>query len=166
VAAEGAHPITLDLLTAAEARQLLARHLGAGRVAAEPHAADEIIAACAGLPLALSIVAARAVSRPGFPLADLAHEVRGAAASGRNGFDGGNRAGFVGADRAGGLDGFDGADRPGFDGADLAGGLDGFDGGDQGTDLRAVFSWSYRSLGPAAARLFRLLGLHPGPDIG
>jgi tetratricopeptide (TPR) repeat protein len=29
-----------------------------------------------------------------------------------------------------------------------------------------VLSWSYRSLSPPAARLFRLLGLHPGPDIG
>jgi tetratricopeptide (TPR) repeat protein len=28
-----------------------------------------------------------------------------------------------------------------------------------------VFSWSYRALTPPAARLFRLLGLHPGPDI-
>jgi hypothetical protein len=28
-----------------------------------------------------------------------------------------------------------------------------------------VLSWSYRSLGPPAARLFRLLGLHPGPDL-
>src|SRR5262249_2372227 len=30
---------------------------------------------------------------------------------------------------------------------------------------RAVFALSYRALEPAAARLFRLLGLHPGPDI-
>ncbi len=36
--------------------------------------------------------------------------------------------------------------------------------GDLAADLRAVFSWSYRALSPAAARLFRLLGLHPGPD--
>lgn len=32
-------------------------------------------------------------------------------------------------------------------------------------DLRAVFSWSYRHLGPAEADLFRLLALHPGPDL-
>jgi tetratricopeptide (TPR) repeat protein len=32
-------------------------------------------------------------------------------------------------------------------------------------DLRAVFSWSYHGLVPAAARLFRLLGLAAGPDI-
>jgi tetratricopeptide (TPR) repeat protein len=28
-----------------------------------------------------------------------------------------------------------------------------------------VFSWSYRQLSPRGARMFRLLGLHPGPDI-
>jgi hypothetical protein len=44
-------------------------------------------------------------------------------------------------------------------------GLDGFDGGDTATAARAVFSWSYHSLGAPAARLFRLLGLHPGPDV-
>jgi DNA-binding SARP family transcriptional activator len=36
---------------------------------------------------------------------------------------------------------------------------------DAGTDLRAAFSWSYNALRPAAARMFRLLGLHPGVDI-
>jgi DNA-binding SARP family transcriptional activator/tetratricopeptide (TPR) repeat protein len=36
---------------------------------------------------------------------------------------------------------------------------------DAGTDLRATFSWSYNALRPDAARLFRLLGLHPGVDI-
>src|SRR5262249_36824561 len=33
------------------------------------------------------------------------------------------------------------------------------------TDVRGVFSWSYHALTPDAARLFRLLGLHPGPDL-
>lgn len=37
--------------------------------------------------------------------------------------------------------------------------------GDAVTDVRAVFSCSYRTLSTGAARLFRLLGLHPGPDI-
>ncbi|MFC4563698.1 ATP-binding protein [Nocardiopsis mangrovi] len=32
--------------------------------------------------------------------------------------------------------------------------------------VRSVFSWSYRALPPDAARLFRLLGLHPGPEFG
>jgi hypothetical protein len=38
-------------------------------------------------------------------------------------------------------------------------------GGDPRTAVRTVFSWSYRSLPPPAARAFRLLGLHPGPDF-
>ncbi len=37
--------------------------------------------------------------------------------------------------------------------------------GDSHTAVRAVFSWSYQNLSQPAARLFRLLGLHPGPDI-
>lgn len=45
------------------------------------------------------------------------------------------------------------------------GGLDAFTSGDSSTDVRAVFSWSYQGLGPAAARLFRLLAAHPGPDL-
>ena len=43
--------------------------------------------------------------------------------------------------------------------------LDALDAGDAATDLRAVLSWSYQQLSPVAARMFRLLGLHPGPDI-
>jgi tetratricopeptide (TPR) repeat protein/DNA-binding SARP family transcriptional activator len=38
-------------------------------------------------------------------------------------------------------------------------------GGDPGTEVRTVFSWSYRHLDAGAARAFRLLGLHPGPDL-
>jgi tetratricopeptide (TPR) repeat protein len=37
--------------------------------------------------------------------------------------------------------------------------------GDPVTDVRTVFSWSCQRLGPDPARLFRLLGVHPGPDI-
>lgn len=38
----------------------------------------------------------------------------------------------------------------------------------QDTDgtVRAVLSWSYRALEPAAAKLFRLLALHPGREFG
>ncbi|MCX4993629.1 BTAD domain-containing putative transcriptional regulator [Streptomyces sp. NBC_00568] len=45
------------------------------------------------------------------------------------------------------------------------GSLDAFAGPDDTADVRTVFSWSYRALTPQAARLFRLLALHPGPDI-
>jgi DNA-binding SARP family transcriptional activator len=37
---------------------------------------------------------------------------------------------------------------------------------DETTAVRAVFSWSYHALKPEAAQTFRLLGLHPGPEIG
>jgi DNA-binding SARP family transcriptional activator/tetratricopeptide (TPR) repeat protein len=122
--AEGAHPLPLDLLSANEARDLLANRLGAQRIAAEPHAVAEITALCARLPIALAIVAARAATHPGFGLAALAGELR-----------------------------------------QSRGGLDEFAGADPVTDVRAVFSWSYLQLHPEAARLFRLLGLHPGPDF-
>jgi DNA-binding SARP family transcriptional activator/tetratricopeptide (TPR) repeat protein len=42
--------------------------------------------------------------------------------------------------------------------------LDTLDTGDPATRLRSVFSWSYATLSPAAAELFRLLGVHCGPD--
>jgi tetratricopeptide (TPR) repeat protein/transcriptional regulator with XRE-family HTH domain len=74
VAAEGATVVRLDLLPAAEARELLASRLGGDRLAAEPEATDRILAACAGLPLALSIAAARA-TQTGFPLSALAAEL-------------------------------------------------------------------------------------------
>ncbi|HEY2792096.1 MAG TPA: BTAD domain-containing putative transcriptional regulator [Micromonosporaceae bacterium] len=44
-------------------------------------------------------------------------------------------------------------------------GLDPFRGDDSATDVRAVFSWSYRTLSEPAALLFRAFGLHPGPDL-
>ncbi|MGW2892573.1 AfsR/SARP family transcriptional regulator [Streptomyces griseoruber] len=124
-ATEGARLLPVDLLAPADARHLLAGRLGARRVAAEPAAADEIIARCAGLPLALSIVAARAEALPGTSLAALATELE--EADGR---------------------------------------LDALDAGDPTAQVRAVFSWSYRLLSADAAHLFRLLGLHPGPEVG
>src|SRR6202035_4593365 len=72
----------------------------------------------------LSVTCARAVTRPGVALGDVAAELR-----------------------------------------DARGRLDALETGDEVTDLRAVFSWSYRKLSPPAARMFRLLGLHQGPDI-
>ncbi|MEV4894652.1 NB-ARC domain-containing protein [Nonomuraea sp. NPDC055795] len=44
--------------------------------------------------------------------------------------------------------------------------LDALSGHDAFADLRGVFSWSYRILSAAAARMFRLLSLHPDHDIG
>ncbi|MDQ1033659.1 DNA-binding SARP family transcriptional activator/tetratricopeptide (TPR) repeat protein [Streptomyces sp. V3I8] len=121
--AEGAHLLTVGLLTPGEARRLLTGRLGADRVSAERAAVGEIVGRCAGLPLALAIVGARGSARPRFPLAALAEELRRAD----------NR-------------------------------LNALDGGEAISQVRAVFSWSYDALSPDAARLFRLLGLHPGPD--
>ena len=124
IAAEGAYPLSLDLLSVEEAYDLLARRIGERRVATEPQAAEEIIASCARLPLALTIAAARAAARPGFPLAAIAAELRQATAL-----------------------------------------LDPFDGGELAANARAVFACSYRDLSGGAARLFRLVGLHPGADV-
>ncbi|GAB3011407.1 BTAD domain-containing putative transcriptional regulator [Streptomyces pseudoechinosporeus] len=76
IASEGAHPLTLDPLTPAEAHGFLVRRIGAARPAAEPRATDEIVARCGRLPLALAIVAARAATNPGFPLSAIADELR------------------------------------------------------------------------------------------
>ncbi len=125
VAAHGARPLALDVLSDAEALDLLALHLGADRVAAEPDAVAAIVDGCAGLPLALGILAARAAIAPGLPLAALVADIR-----------------------------------------EDAGRLDAFDAGEVAVNLRAVLAWSYRALRTEEARLFRLLGLAPGPDIG
>ncbi|WP_433380070.1 AfsR/SARP family transcriptional regulator [Actinoplanes sp. CA-142083] len=122
VAGEGAHPLILGLLTRADARAMLLGRLH--RVPAEHPAEDEIVEACAGLPLALALAASRAATCPELPLSVLAAELR-----------------------------------------DARHRLDAFTSEDSATDLRAVLSCSYRALGPATARLFRLLGLHPGPTF-
>jgi DNA-binding SARP family transcriptional activator len=87
VAADGAHLIQVNLLNQEEARDLLARRLGADQIAAEPAVVDEIIVRCSGLPLALAVVAARAAARPGFTLAAVAKLLRDAG-DGLDGFAG------------------------------------------------------------------------------
>jgi DNA-binding SARP family transcriptional activator/tetratricopeptide (TPR) repeat protein len=74
-ATHGAHVLSLDVLSGAEAAQFLARRLGSQRVAAEPQAATELTRLCARLPLALAIIAARAAVRPDLPLAALVAEL-------------------------------------------------------------------------------------------
>ncbi|MEV0905190.1 AfsR/SARP family transcriptional regulator [Streptomyces hokutonensis] len=123
VAGEGAHSLTLDVLTEAEAREFLSRRLGAERIADESDAVTEIITLCGRLPLALAVVSARAVVNPAFPLASIAAEL-----------------------------------------SDSENSLDAFAGEAPAADARSAFSWSYQLLSPAAARVFRLFALHPGPD--
>jgi len=121
---DGARALPLDVLDAREAAELVAGRLGAERAASEPTAVAELVARCAGLPLALSVTCARAAARPGIRLADLAAEL-----------------------------------------ADARGRLDALRTGETATDLRAVFSWSADKLSDQAGRMFRLLGVHHGPDI-
>jgi DNA-binding SARP family transcriptional activator/tetratricopeptide (TPR) repeat protein len=124
LAAEGARLLSLDVLAEADARELLARRLGGQRVAAEPDGAGELARLCAGLPLALVVVAARAAAQPWLPLSAIAAELRR---------------------------------QPGR--------LDALETGDQGSSVREVFSWSCRQLSRPALRMFRLVGIHPGPDV-
>jgi DNA-binding SARP family transcriptional activator len=79
VATHDARPLPLDTLPDADARDLLTRRLGRQRTAAEPPAVTLIVRLCAGLPLALGIVAARAALQPHLPLADLAAQLQEAA---------------------------------------------------------------------------------------
>jgi tetratricopeptide (TPR) repeat protein/DNA-binding XRE family transcriptional regulator len=123
-ACEGAQLLDLDLLAITEARELLTRHLGPSRASREPGVVDELIELCARLPLALSIVAARAAAAPALPLTGLADELRDARLR-----------------------------------------LDALDAGDLASNVQAVFSCSYRHLSEPAARMFRMLSLHPGPDV-
>lgn len=123
IAHEGGRPVHVGPLSTDDARALLVRRLGAARVAEDPKATERIIAACAGLSLALAIVGARAAASS-FNLSALADELGPA-----------------------------------------TGTLDALAGDDAAVDVRAVFSWSQRALSPAAARLFRQLAAHPGPEI-
>src|SRR5215469_1546673 len=123
-AREGARLLQLDVLSEQEANELLVTRLGKERAAAEPWAVTELATLCARLPLALSVVVARAAAAPNLPLSSLAAEL-----------------------------------------TELGGRLDALDVGDPAANVRTVLSLSYRHLPEKAARMFRLLGLHPGPDI-
>ncbi|MFH8616429.1 BTAD domain-containing putative transcriptional regulator [Streptomyces sp. NPDC017979] len=90
-AAHGARPLTLDVFAEEEAHALFTRLVGAERTAAEPAAVTSLLAYCAGLPLAVGILAARAATSPELLLAALADEV-GEAHSGLDALDTGDVA--------------------------------------------------------------------------
>ncbi|MEY9930874.1 tetratricopeptide (TPR) repeat protein [Catenulispora sp. GP43] len=108
----------LDVLPVRDAVALLATIAGAERVRAEPEAAEQIVARCGALPLAVALAATRLRSRPTWSLADLAERLGT-----------GLPALTVGA-----------------------------------TNVRRVLAMSFDGLPPSAQTVFRLLGLHPGPD--
>ncbi|MCT2280663.1 tetratricopeptide repeat protein [Micromonospora chalcea] len=125
VTTHGARPLPLDVLPDDEARELIVRQVGAARVAGQPDAVADILRFCGGLPLALGIVAARAVLNPDLALSSVAAELTTAVSP-----------------------------------------LDALAGDEVTTNLRVVLSRSLAALTPAAAQVFALLGLAPGPDIG
>lgn len=75
IMAHGARSLTLGTLTDSEARELLTKRLGAKRIKDEPEAVTKLVASCAGLPLALGIVAAYAGTHSDLPLSALASEL-------------------------------------------------------------------------------------------
>ncbi|WP_246843205.1 AfsR/SARP family transcriptional regulator [Allokutzneria sp. NRRL B-24872] len=75
VTAHGAHYVPLDVLSDVEARELVRDRLGAARTSAEHDAVERLVALCGGFPLALTIVAAHAQTRPQLPLSVLADEL-------------------------------------------------------------------------------------------
>jgi DNA-binding SARP family transcriptional activator/Tfp pilus assembly protein PilF len=124
ITTHAAYPLTVESFSAQDARATLTQRLDPYRLADDNAALDEIVELCAGLPLAVAIVAARATVHYYLPIAAIAAELRDARTR-----------------------------------------LDAFSANDPATDIRAVFSWSYELLSPQAARLFRLLSLHAGPDM-
>jgi tetratricopeptide (TPR) repeat protein len=72
----GARPLDLDVMAPASAVTLLTKVVGAGRVEAEPEAAEEIVAICGRLPLAIQIAGRKLAELPQQRLARLAEQLR------------------------------------------------------------------------------------------
>jgi tetratricopeptide (TPR) repeat protein len=125
-ARDGAHRVTLGLLSEAQAVALVEANTAAYRSGDDPAQVAELARLCAYLPLALRIAAERAAARPWMPLRALIADLR---------------------DESALWDALSTED------------------GEEADAVRAVFAWSYRALPPAAARVFRRLGLHPGPHF-
>jgi DNA-binding SARP family transcriptional activator len=68
----GGRLVDLDVLDEDEARALLAEIVGADRLGAEPDATAQVLAACAGLPLAIRIAGVRLAARTGWSIQALA----------------------------------------------------------------------------------------------
>lgn len=73
---QGAHWVGVDEFDPQTSLELLAKIVGAERVRAEQADADELVAYCGGLPLALRIAGARLASRPHWRIAELARRMR------------------------------------------------------------------------------------------
>lgn len=115
--------LSLDVLPYEDAVALFSAVIGFERAAAEPEATGDVVRACALLPLAVQIAAARLRHRPAWSVAHL-------------------RDRLASEDHR--LDELTAEDR----------------------SVAVAFSLSYRSLDAQRQRMFRLLGLFPGAEIG
>ena len=113
----------LGALNDGEATALLARVMGAERLAAEPDVGDHLAQLCDRLPLALCIAGAKLTRRPNWPIGELVRRM---------------------TDEQRRLDELELPDRA----------------------VRASIAVSSTDLDDETARMFRLLGLLPGQDIG
>ncbi len=68
----GSRFVDLDVLEPAEARDMFAGIIGRERAEAEPEATEEVVTACAGLPLAIRIAGARLAARGGWSVRTIA----------------------------------------------------------------------------------------------
>jgi DNA-binding SARP family transcriptional activator len=71
----GVRLVDLEVLDDDEARALLVRIVGAERLEAETEATDQVLAACAGLPLAVRIAGARLATRTNWTIQTLARRL-------------------------------------------------------------------------------------------
>lgn len=126
VSRDGAHRLTLDVLSESEAVTLLRSVTAGYRTEDDAETLVELARLCARLPLALRIAAERAARRPGMFLEELIRDLR--------------------------------------DESVLWNALSSGD-GEEADAVRTVFAWSYRALPGESARVFRLLGLHPGSEF-
>lgn len=122
---EAAHQVALDLMTSAEAAELVCGIIGPDRAEAEPDAVADLIRVCARLPLAVRVAATRVALRCHATVADVVADI----------VDDQSRLAASGA-------------------------------GDAPSAVWTVFDWSYTGLPSEHARVFRRLGLHPGPEFG
>jgi tetratricopeptide (TPR) repeat protein len=133
---DGARVLPLEPLDADSAVQLLGRIAGRDRIADDEPAAQELVASCGRFPLAVCVGAALLSVRPGWSIADVAADLLAETRSGSG---------------------------PGSAGGPGSGYGSGFD--DEEFSMNACLDQAYSALPPTAARLYRRLGLHPGPEF-